>query len=84
MLFDKETAKRLEVLVHPTVETAIILLLEHVLKEKEQLFENPEASDAQLRQFQGQKTLISELKQYRLRLKDSVIREKERELDDDN
>lgn len=81
MIFDKETAKKLEVLVHPNVENAIKLLLDHVLHEKETIFDNPNVTDAELRQFQGQKTLISELKQYRNRLKDSFTREQERELD---
>lgn len=81
MIFDKETAKKLEPLLHPSVENALYLLFDHVLKEKETIFDNPNATDAELRQFQGQKTLISELKQYRIRLKDTVTREKERKLD---
>lgn len=83
MIFSPEIAKKLETLVHPEVEKAIKLLLDYVLAEKEQIYDNPHATDAELRQFQGQKVLIKELKQYRNRLKDTVTRENERELDAD-
>lgn len=81
MLFTRENAKLYRHILHPEVEKEIIQLLNHVLKEKEEIFDNPLASDAELRQFQGQKTLITELKQYRNRLNDTVIREKESKLD---
>lgn len=81
MIFSPDIAKKLEALLHPDVENAIKLLLDHVLKEKDQINDNPNCTDAELRQLQGQKVLINELKQYRNRLKDTVTREKERELD---
>ncbi len=77
MIITAEIAKKLEVLVHPEVENAIILLLDTVLKQKEDIFTNPQATDADLRQYQGQKVLISELKQYKTRLKDAFVRETE-------
>jgi hypothetical protein len=81
MIFSPEIARKLEILVNSDVEKAIILLLDHVLKEKESVYDDPEATDAQLREFKGQKVLVSELKQYRNRLKDTIIREKERKQD---
>lgn len=81
MIITHELGKKLQPLIHPEVEKAILVLLDHVLKEKEEVYENPQATDAMLREFKGQKTLISELKQYRTRLNDSIIREKERKED---
>lgn len=81
MIITEELRKSLTPLVHADVEKALNILLDHILKEKEEIFDNPNATDAELRQFQGQKKLISELKQYRGRLSDSILREKERRED---
>lgn len=74
MIFDTELAKKLQPLLHPDVETAILLLLDTTLKQAEESQDDPTATDAQLRQFQGKKMLIKELKQYRIRLNDAVKR----------
>lgn len=81
MIFTRENAKLYRHILSPDVEKEIIMLLNHILKEKEEIFDNPNATDSELRAFQGQKTLITELKQYRNRLNDTVIREKESKLD---
>lgn len=82
MIFDVQTVKKLERLVHPEIEEAIILLLDTTLAQKDdEIHSNPNSTDAQLRMFAGQKLLIKELKQYRARLKDSIKREQEKEED---
>lgn len=77
MIFDVQTAKKLEALVHPDIEKAVILLLEEVLRQNETVTEDPNATDVQLRQFQGQKLFVKELKEYRKRLNDAIVREKD-------
>lgn len=81
MIINKQLAKQLEALVHPDIEKAIKLLLEHVILEKEALFDNPTATDSELRQFQGQKILVKELKEYRKRIQDAILRESESKID---
>lgn len=80
MVINEILRKKLEPLVNPVIEQALLLLLDHVLEEKSAIFDNPLATDAELRAFQGQKVLIKELKEYRKRLNDSILRQKE-ELD---
>jgi len=77
MILDYQTAKKLEALIHPDVEKAIIALLDAALRQKEDIQDNPNATDAELRQFQGQRALIKELKGYRERIKEAVKREKD-------
>lgn len=81
MILDRIIAKKLGPLLNDEVEKAIILLLDHVLSEKQAIFDNPQATDTELRQFQGQRVLVSELKQYKNRIKDGVLRENESKLD---
>lgn len=81
MIINKQLAKQLEALVHPDIEKAIKLLLEYVILEKEALFDNPTATDSELRQFQGQKILVKELKEYRKRIQDAILRESESKID---
>lgn len=80
MIFDTETAKKLQALLHPDVEHAIGILLDTALLQAEEVQNDPNATDAQLRQFQGKKMLIKELKEYRNRLSDAVKRVKESSL----
>ncbi len=77
MLFDVQTAKKLSVLNNKDIEQAILLLLSSILREKEEIFSNPQATDADLRAFQGQRMLINELKDYKLRLNDAIKRDKD-------
>lgn len=78
MIFDTQTAKKLAPLVHPDIEKAIFLLLEAVLAQAEEdTYGNASATDAQLRQFQGKRAIIKELKEYRNRITDAIKREKD-------
>ena len=77
MIFTKIDAKQFKNILHSDVERELCLLLDIVLAQKEDIFNNPQATDSDLREFKGQKVLISELKQNRTRLNDAVKREKE-------
>jgi hypothetical protein len=73
MLFTKQEAFKLEALLSADVEEAIILMLNIILKQiEEDVDYNPNASDVELRQLQGKKLLIKDLKDYRQRLIDAT------------
>lgn len=72
MLFTKQEAYKLEALLHPDIEEALLLMLEIVLKQAEEDTDyNPNATDLELRQLQGKKLLVRDLKGYRQRLLDA-------------
>ncbi len=83
MVFDKEIAKKLKILTASDIEASIKLLLDYVLAQKANILDNPNVTDAEMRQFQGQRQLITELKDYKQRLRDAVTREKEKKLEGD-
>ena len=73
MIFPKQIALKLEALIPEYVEEALILMLNDVLRQSEEEIEyNPNATDIELRQLQGKKLLVKELKQYRQRILDAV------------
>ncbi len=77
MIFDPQTAKKLEALIHPEVHKALLLLLDTALQQAEdETYSNPAATDAELRQFQGKRVIIKELKDYKKRVNDAIIRDK--------
>lgn len=72
MLFTKQEAIKLEALLSADVEEAIILMLNITLKQAEEDVDyNPNATDIELRQMQGKKLLIKDLKDYRQRMLDA-------------
>lgn len=72
MHFDKQTALKLDALMHPDVEEALIMLLDVVLQQEKYVLDDFDVSEARLRAFQGKSHLIGELKTYKQRLLDAL------------
>lgn len=72
MRMSKDMAKKLEVLLDPEVETALLLLFDSISQEISVREDDEHLDLGQLKLLQGKRLLIKELKQYKQRLMDSV------------
>lgn len=72
MIFSKAQALELEALVDPQVEEALIKLFDFILTNRTDNLKDLELSDSKVRAYLGQVALLTDLKQYKQRLKDAI------------
>lgn len=71
MIINPEKLKKLEVLLNPAVEEAILTILDDLYSQHSPVLSNFQASEAELRVFQGQLSIINDLKDYKQRILDA-------------